>query len=206
MPEGGFVKRFRSSALRTVLAAALAVTGSVAVIRIGTATAADPPSGAPAAAVRLDGLVQHNPGARKLAPNAVRLADGAVLSFPLTGVAEDKCSYEDVCLFEHEDFGGERLRFSLCMVYELRNYKLSDGRLWSTQVSSVINRLPAGSWAYLWHMGGALPAEEGMAKWELLHSSRAAAADQPAQQFPSVGWSDRAEAVKPARVPTSQCL
>ncbi|MEN3610550.1 peptidase inhibitor family I36 protein [Plantactinospora sp. ZYX-F-223] len=200
------MKRFRSSALRTVLAAALTVAGSVAVFRIGAATAVDPPSEARAAAVRLDRLVQNNPGARKLAPNAVRLPDGAVLSFPMAGVAEDKCSYEDVCLFEHHDFGGERLRFSLCMVYELRNYKLSDGRLWSTQVSSVINRLPVSSWAYIWHKGGAPPAEEGMAKWELLHSSRANAADQPAQQFPSVGWNDRAEVVKPARVPTAQCL
>lgn len=200
------MKRSRLSALRTVLAAVLAVAGSVAVVRIGAAAAAGPRSEARAAAARLDRLVRHNPGARTLAPNAVRLADGVVLSFPAAGVAEDKCSYEDVCLFEHADFGGERLRFSLCMVYELRNYKLSDGRLWSTQVSSVINRLPAGSWAYLWHKGGAPPAESGMAKWELLHSSRAAAADQPAQQFPAVGWNDRAEVVKPARVPTSQCL
>ncbi|SDZ47092.1 hypothetical protein SAMN05444365_12113 [Micromonospora pattaloongensis] len=44
----------------------------------------------------------------------MRLADGAVLSFRMAGVAEDKCSYEDVWLFEHENVGGERLRFSLC--------------------------------------------------------------------------------------------
>ncbi|WP_165942516.1 peptidase inhibitor family I36 protein [Micromonospora sp. KC721] len=200
------MKRFRLSALRTFLAASLVLAGSMAVVRINAATAAGPLSEARDAAVRLDRLVQHNPGARKLAPNAVRLPDGVVLSFPMAGVAEDKCSYEDVCLFEHENFGGERLRFSLCAVYELRHYSLSDGRLWSTQVSSVINRLPAGSWTHIWHKGGAPPAEEGMAKWELLHSSRAVAADQPAQQFPTVGWNDRAEVVKPARIPTAQCL
>ncbi|WP_433393642.1 peptidase inhibitor family I36 protein [Micromonospora sp. KLBMP9576] len=202
------MKGFRIPALCALLVAALAVAGSLAVARVGTAaaTAAGRLPDARAAAAQLDRLVQHNPGAQRLAPNAVRLADGAILSFPVAGVAEDACPYEDVCLFEHANFGGERLRFSICATYELRHYKLSDGRLWSSEVSSFVNRLPVGSWAYLWHKGGALPAETGMAKWELLHSSRAAAADQPAQQFPSVGWNDRAEVVKPARVPTAQCL
>ena len=199
------MKRFRFPALRMFLATALAVGAPVAVVRIGASAAADRPSGAQAAAARLDRLVRNNPGAQQLAPNAVRLTDGAIVSFPMAGVADDKCPYEDLCLFENADFGGERLRLNHCTTYDLTHYYLSDGRSWRTQVSSFINHLQAGRWAYLWHKGGALPAETGYANWELLYSSRARAAAEPPHQMASLPFNDRVEAVRPAHPATASC-
>ncbi|HYN88894.1 MAG TPA: hypothetical protein VER55_10200 [Ardenticatenaceae bacterium] len=191
------MERFRSPALRMLLATALAVAASVAVLRIGAAVAAEGSPAARAAALRVERLIQHNPGAEQVAPNEVRLKSGAVVSFPMAGVADEKCAYEDLCLFEHANFGGERIRFTFCFLYVLKFDKLSDGRLWSTQVSSFINRHKSGTWAYIWNAGGSAPEAFGSAKWELLNASRASAADAPPQQMASVPWNDRAEIVRP---------
>lgn len=188
------MKRFRSPALRLLLVAALTVGASVAGTRIGAA-----------GDTRLDALLRSNPGAREVAPNAVRLTSGAVLSFPMAGVAEDECPYEDLCLFENPDFGGERLRLNHCTTFDLTFMYLSDGRSWRTQVSSFVNRLAAGRWAYLWHKGGAQPAENGYAKWELLHSSRARPAAEPPPQMAALPFNDRVEAVRPAHPATASC-
>jgi hypothetical protein len=198
--RGGPVERFRSPALRLLLVTAVAVGVSVAVVRIGAVVAAEGSPAVRAAAVRLDRLIEKNPGAKRVAPNAVELKNGVVLSFPAAGVAgaaEEICAYEDVCLFEHENFGGERIRFTFCFLYELRWFNLSDGRPWNTQVSSVINRHKVGTWASIWHKGGTLPSDPSSDKWELLYSSRANAVDAPPQQMASVPWNDRAEMVRP---------
>lgn len=171
--------RFRRRTLSALLAAALIAVG------LGTG-----PSAQAAPDDRLQRLLAYNPGSRLAGPDSIITKEGITLSLPSSpgrsakggakaaaeaaGVPDTVCSYEHLCLFEHAEFGGEKLTVGTdCKVYPIWQLKMSNGRYWGNEVSSYVNNQKAGTWAFMWNNYGATDTADRN-NWELIEGSKAA--------------------------------
>jgi Peptidase inhibitor family I36 len=190
--------RVLTRTLGVVLCAALAT---------GALGAAVPPSAASASPDdRLQRLLDNNPGSVRTAAATVRTPDGVEISLPTavagaktTGVATgtdravaaaERCSTEDLCLFQKQVWEGEKLTIPAdCTYRALRTYKLSDGTTWDKNVDSYINNNPkAGTWATMWWGGTGDIAE--MDTWTLVESHRSAGPSDPSNAVGGLPFAD----------------
>ena len=197
-----FSRRHRKTWARTL--------GAVACVILTTsALGAGMPSGAASAGPddRLQGLLANNPGSVQVGPGTVRTPDGAEISLPTAAgtmraaksasakaalAAADRCSSEDLCLFQHQYWEGEKLTLPAdCTLRALWTYKLSNGQTWDKHVDSYINNNPkAGTWATLFNVWGAKDLNE-MDYWDIVESHRSAGPDAPSNAIGGMPWADR---------------
>ncbi|WP_433393640.1 peptidase inhibitor family I36 protein [Micromonospora sp. KLBMP9576] len=162
--------RFRRRTLGVLLTAVLVAIGA----GVGPSAQAAPDD-------RLQRLLANNPGSRIAGSDSVITKEGVTLSLPsaqrvagLADVPETLCSYEHLCLFEHSEFGGEKLTVGTdCAVFPIWHLKMSNGKYWGTDVSSYINNQRAGTWVFMWNNYGATDTADRN-NWELIEGSKAA--------------------------------
>jgi hypothetical protein len=159
---------------------------------------------------RLQHLLEHNPGSVRIAPDTVRTPDGVEISLPTaaagakamragaTAAAAERCSSEDLCLFQNQLWEGEKLTLPAdCTFRALWTYKLSNGQTWDKHVDSYINNNPkAGTWATLWNVWGGAGDIAEMNYWDIVESHRSAGPSAPSNAISGLPWADRVAAVR----------
>ncbi len=68
--------------------------------------------------------------------------NGMVISVDSMDV--EGCPNNSLCLSEDKNFGGEYLPFPDCLTHQLSESRMSDGRQWNDQVSSIRNAHSGG--------------------------------------------------------------
>jgi hypothetical protein len=112
-----------------------------------TITSAKTPTSVPSTnqvELRINSLLQHNPGSHRISPNQIQVADGAVISVAAQPNDVQGCPTFWLCLSENSNFGGDQIRFEACRNENLGNYHMAGGRAWNDQISSIRNAQSSG--------------------------------------------------------------
>jgi hypothetical protein len=199
---------------RRTLARALGALACVSLTT--TALGAGMPPGASAGPDdRLQRLLEYNPGSVRITPDTIRTKDGVEISLPtlsskakaaktrqskveLAAIASaDRCSSEDLCLFQNQMYEGEKLTIPAdCLMRGLWTYKLSNGQTWDLHVDSYINNNPkVGTWATLFRVWGSKDVAD-MDYWDIVESHRSAGPAAPSNAIGGMPWANRTAAVR----------
>jgi hypothetical protein len=136
-----------NSIKRGTVLAALAAVLSLLVPNAGLA-AADQSSVQDQVAAAL----RANPGSHQVNETTIELEPGVRLSVrPDVEPAGALYGCNDIwiCLYQHSNYGGERLSFYRCQDIKLQNYHLSSGPDWRDQASSFVNNQTPGRLSHL---------------------------------------------------------
>lgn len=96
--------------------------------------------------------LRANPGSHQVNETTIELAPGVRLTVrPDVQPAGALYGCNDIwiCLYQHRDYGGERLSFWRCQDIKLQNYHLSSGADWRDQASSFVNNQTPGRLSHL---------------------------------------------------------
>jgi hypothetical protein len=87
----------------------------------------------------LRATLNNNPGARLISSHEVELRDGVVVDIPASPLDVQGCPKFWLCLSSDSEFNGEQIRFFNCNNEFLGNYRMTNGKAWTDQVSSIRN-------------------------------------------------------------------
>jgi hypothetical protein len=192
--------------------------GAVATVIVTTILlGAGMPSGSATATTddRLQRLLEYNPGSVQVGPGTIRTADGIEISLPtlaskanvakagpnkgsLTAVAAvERCSAEDLCLFQNQLWEGEKLTIPAdCAYRALWTYKLSNGQTWDKHIDSYIhNNANTKTWAIMWRVWGELDITK-MDGWDIVEAHRSKGESSPYNAIAGMPWADRIGAAR----------
>lgn len=203
-------RRHRRALTRTVgvIACAIVTTSALGAGMPAGVASASPDDG-------LQRLLEYNPGAVRTGPGTVRTPDGVEISLPTAAprakaglaaakarpaalAAAERCSSEDLCLFQNQLWEGEKLTIPAdCTYRALWTYKLSNGQTWDKHVDSYINNNPkAGTWATMWNVWGGNGDIAEMNYWDIVESHRSAGPSAPSNAIAGLPWADRVAAAR----------
>jgi hypothetical protein len=94
-------------------------------------------------AANVQKIVELNAGSHQVSADTVQLGPGAFMTVSAASVS-GTCATGWLCLYQHANFGGYALRFTVCRLENLGNYVMPNGQRWNDQVSSIDNPQTGG--------------------------------------------------------------
>ena len=114
----------------------------------------------------VQGLLRFNPGARRVAGNAVDVGNGVVITIIQPNSLQG-CDTGWLCLNADSDFRGAFINFFFCGDVNLGRMHMSDGRLANDQVSSIRNAQTGGVQSRFYNYDGS-GDPDSPANWRLV--------------------------------------